>query len=162
MKLKNKKGFTLSELLIVISIIAILAGISIPVFSSLVEKAKNSALQANCRSAVSLANTIYLTDLEAHLLPSDPDITEIWIDNIGDGKSSDIIFDNQTLVHLTYTEKDKSVTYCRFPEECMHHPEIYNFNSSNTGAEIRFGLKTPNGVSVTVPTQGNYNKLEGK
>ena len=39
----NKKGFTIVELVIVIAVIAILAGVMIPTFSNLVEKANDSA-----------------------------------------------------------------------------------------------------------------------
>ena len=42
-KRKNKKGFTIVELVIVIAVIAILAAVLIPTFSSLIKKAKISA-----------------------------------------------------------------------------------------------------------------------
>lgn len=46
MKRNNKKGFTIVELVIVIAVIAILAGVLIPTFAGIVEKAnKNAALQ---------------------------------------------------------------------------------------------------------------------
>ena len=48
---KNEKGFTLAELLIVVAIIAVLVAISIPVFTSQLEKAKEAADAANIRSA---------------------------------------------------------------------------------------------------------------
>ena len=43
MKRNNKKGFTIVELVIVIAVIAILAGVLIPTFSGIVEKANESA-----------------------------------------------------------------------------------------------------------------------
>lgn len=47
MKKINKKGFTLVELVIVIAVIAILAGVLIPTFSSVINSAKeNAVLQA--------------------------------------------------------------------------------------------------------------------
>ena len=52
---KNKKGFTLAELLIVIAIIAVLVAISIPIFSSVLKKARLAANKANARSALSAA-----------------------------------------------------------------------------------------------------------
>lgn len=50
LKRKNKKGFTLMEMLIVIGIIAILIAIAIPTFSSSQKKAKYTADLANVRS----------------------------------------------------------------------------------------------------------------
>ena len=45
-KLNNKKGFTIVELVIVIAVIGILAGVLIPTFSSVIDSAKeSSALQ---------------------------------------------------------------------------------------------------------------------
>ncbi len=51
MKKNNKKGFTLAELLIVVAIIAVLVAVAIPVFTSQLEKARDSTDQANIRSA---------------------------------------------------------------------------------------------------------------
>ena len=48
---KNKKGFTLAELLIVVAIIAVLVAIAIPVFTSQLEKSRESADAANIRAA---------------------------------------------------------------------------------------------------------------
>ena len=50
LKLKNKKGFTLMEMLIVVAIIAILVAIAIPTFTSSLEKAKQGADNANVRA----------------------------------------------------------------------------------------------------------------
>ena len=57
MKRNNKKGFTIVELVIVIAVIAILAGVLIPTFASIVRKANLSADQ----QAVRQMNTILST-----------------------------------------------------------------------------------------------------
>ena len=49
-RLSNRKGFTLVELLVVISIIGILSAIAIPKFSSATETAKRAKIQADLRT----------------------------------------------------------------------------------------------------------------
>lgn len=49
-KMKNKKGFTLMEMLIVVAIIAILVAIAIPTFASSLNKARVATDEANIRS----------------------------------------------------------------------------------------------------------------
>lgn len=48
---RNKKGFTLAELLIVVAIIAVLVAIAIPVFSGALDSAKQATDDANIRAA---------------------------------------------------------------------------------------------------------------
>ena len=48
---KNKTGFTLAELLIVVAIIAVLVAISIPIFTSQLEKSRDAVSVANLRAA---------------------------------------------------------------------------------------------------------------
>ncbi len=49
--LKNKKGFTIVELVIVIAVIAILAAVLIPTFSNIVSKAKESEAMQSAKNA---------------------------------------------------------------------------------------------------------------
>ena len=48
--MKNRKGFTTVELVIVIAVIAILAAVLIPTFSGLITKANNSAIVQEARN----------------------------------------------------------------------------------------------------------------
>ncbi|MEE8792447.1 MAG: prepilin-type N-terminal cleavage/methylation domain-containing protein [Erysipelotrichaceae bacterium] len=48
---KNKKGFTLAELLIVVAIIGVLVAISIPIFNNQLKKARFATNVANARAA---------------------------------------------------------------------------------------------------------------
>ena len=50
MKRNNKKGFTIVELVIVIAVIAILAGVLIPTFAGITSKAKKSAALQEARN----------------------------------------------------------------------------------------------------------------
>ena len=60
MKRNNKKGFTIVELVIVIAVIAILAGVLIPTFAGIVDKANKSAAQ---QEATALYKEAYALDL---------------------------------------------------------------------------------------------------
>ena len=83
---KAKKGFTIVELVIVIGVIGILAGILIPTFVNVTQKAEEAALQSN------LANAYSSYAAEA----ADGVIDE-------DGKT--IVFKGQSEVSLTITGK---------------------------------------------------------
>ena len=61
----NKKGFTLAELLVVVAIIGVLVAISIPIFTSQLEKARDAVTLSNLRAAYAQAQTSYLTESNA-------------------------------------------------------------------------------------------------
>ena len=54
-KKRNKKGFTLVELIIVIVIIAVLAAIAIPSMIGYIKRADEATATANCRAVLSAA-----------------------------------------------------------------------------------------------------------
>ena len=70
---KNKKGFTLIEMLVVIAIIAVLVSIIIPVVGTATTKAEAAADAANLRNVLGYMNTMLITQEktidEAALLP---------------------------------------------------------------------------------------------
>lgn len=58
--LKNKKGFTLVELMVVVAILGILVAVAVPVYNSVTEKAEKNTCLANLRtidSAIMQAST---------------------------------------------------------------------------------------------------------
>ena len=63
--MRKRKGFTLAELLIVTAIIAVLVAISIPIFSSQLEKSRVATDQANVRSAKAAAAAEYMSNGES-------------------------------------------------------------------------------------------------
>ena len=58
----NKKGFTLAELLVVVAIIGVLVAISIPIFTSQLEKAREATDAANIRAAYAEVSANLLTE----------------------------------------------------------------------------------------------------
>lgn len=59
-KMNNKRGFTLAELLIVVAIIAVLVAISIPIFTTQLEKSREATDAANLRAAYATASVAVL------------------------------------------------------------------------------------------------------
>ena len=59
---KNRKGFTLAELLIVVAIIAVLVAIAIPVFTTQLEKSREATDASNIRAAYAEVVASALTD----------------------------------------------------------------------------------------------------
>ena len=59
MKYRNKKGFTLAELLIVVAIIAVLVAVSIPIFNGQLEKARRAVDMQNARIIKSALTNAY-------------------------------------------------------------------------------------------------------
>ena len=57
----SKKGFTLAELLIVVAIIGVLVGISIPIFTNQLEKSRDAVSVTNIRNAYAWAMAEYIT-----------------------------------------------------------------------------------------------------
>ena len=57
--MRRRKGYTLSELLIVVAIIGVLVAVSIPIFVKQVEKSRNAVTLANIRSAYAEAQLEY-------------------------------------------------------------------------------------------------------
>lgn len=60
----NKRGFTLAELLIVVAIIGVLVAVSIPIFSTQLEKSRENTDIANMRAAKAAAIAMYLDNNE--------------------------------------------------------------------------------------------------
>ena len=113
MKNTKKRGFTIVELVVVIAVIAILASVLVPTFTSVVKKAKESAAMQNARSAW----TDYLADkaFNGDDLPADDGC--IYVKN-GDAKYGFKIVKGtftgkvceETGSHACYTITDGKIT----------------------------------------------------
>ena len=113
MKNTKKRGFTIVELVVVIAVIAILASVLVPTFTSVVKKAKESAAMQNARSAW----TAYLADeaFNGKDLPADDGF--IYVEN-GDAKYGFKIVKGtftgkvceKTGAHKCYTITDGKIT----------------------------------------------------
>lgn len=65
--LKNKKAFTLTEMIVVIAIIGILAGVLIPTITGYIKRANQSAAYQEAEAVLNVYE-VYETELEAGLI----------------------------------------------------------------------------------------------
>ncbi len=109
-KMRERKGFTLAELLIVVAIIAVLVAISIPIFTTQLEKARDATDAANLRAA-------YAEVVAAHLL-NDSDTTTKTVKQKGTDTTnanftefnSDFSVADPTTANTNWTVKYNSTT----------------------------------------------------
>ncbi len=87
--MKNERGFTIMELLVVIVIIGVLAAIGVPAYNNMTKKAKETACQANVRTIHTAAGMYYAEKNEANSVDntrSDAGGLEDYLSNIEDIK----------------------------------------------------------------------------
>ena len=121
MNKKNKKGFTLAELLIVVAIIAVLVAIAIPVFTSQLERSRQATDLANIRSAYATLVANYLDTNDSGAISVAPKKTQDWLSTV-DGKLYTMINGTQGSIPLP----GASVT--------STNGKVYNVTISTTGA----------------------------
>ena len=131
-KLKDKKGFTLVELIVVLVILAILAALLIPALTGYIDKARKEAVVAETRSAVMAAQTIVSEKYgtaKGDVTVADGDYTDIK--NLAEvpGTITDIVVDQVTgsdnkgaVTKLTYTSADGKYT-------CYYYDKTYNWKA---------------------------------
>lgn len=94
-KMKNKKGFTLMEMLIVVAIMVVLVAVAVPTFTSQINRANEAADDANLKAAKAVAMSTFLLDPSTagtkYFNPDKGDLTGSASDNYGKDGEHDVI-----------------------------------------------------------------------
>lgn len=160
MKNSNKKGFTIVELVIVIAVIAILAAVLIPTFSSLTKRANLSS----DKQAVREMNMALAADEALHGKPTDIETVMKVLANAGYNSDNWVCLtagyevywfkeDNRLVL---YNAAEAAVEYpteydAKIMTDAKNHFFLYNENNQ-TAIKMDIGLGSSTGSS-------NYNKL---
>ena len=140
-KFRNKKGFTLIEMLIVVAIIAILVAISIPLVNGALEKARDATDEANERSAKAITILYFM------------DATEDSIEGIGTyTPGSELKADDTTKIYYNAETGNLSFTLQKGYGQCTGGDD-YNNGASHIGKVIQVTI-TKNGEFTPVWVAG--------
>ena len=165
---RNKSGFTLVELIIVIAVIGVLAAILIPVFSNVIQKANEKSARSDARNAVSQ----YMIDaVEDKSLPND-----IVIMVFKAGKCYLYGYDTESPDGLvcsaqnadpaqgtTPAEIIENYSYNRMVEETPAPDENATYNINSDGAfylTVHPELRSIRGASFTTIPGTGYMQIE--
>ena len=121
-KLKEKKGFTLVELIVVLVILAILAALLIPALTKYIDKAKEKDIIAETRQTVMAAQTLVdeayaKADVGADSVKVNGETGTVKVSEIGKLAEVDeknigtVTVTNGKVTKLTYTKSGKTCTY---------------------------------------------------
>ena len=156
-KLKNKKGFTLVELIVVLVILAILAALLVPALTGYIDKANDQAIIAKTRSLVMAAQTLESeaygkakTDADGKVTYKHPTPAEVGaLAEVTDGQ-----------IVVTYsTENDGKITNLAYTDKtgrkCEFDGTNYEVTKSNTtvaGSGVTSGSLAPTPTPTPTPT----------
>jgi prepilin-type N-terminal cleavage/methylation domain-containing protein len=117
---RNKKGFTLIELVVVIAILAVLAVIAIPIVSGVISDAHESAAEANARtlelavkSTMAKEGVSRVSDLEDRLFNIDGLLEKYGLaeDELTKNRVYKLLVDNSGNVTGSYDKNDGGIDW---------------------------------------------------
>lgn len=106
---KQKRGFTLIEMLVVIAIIAVLVSVVVPVVGGLTVQSKAATDAANLRAAYA--------DLNIHVINGDKTVSEIIDASLNPTSKIDpdamlfAVFDTPGFIHVYYINTEDQIYY---------------------------------------------------
>ena len=140
-KINSSKGFTLTELIVVLAVLGILAALTVPAFSGYINKAKDRQIQDEARKCVMAAQTLLDEKIATSPTVATTDITSANVLQLagltGKGAVSDIAFttDNTQIKTLTYTHNATNGTPAGDGKKCKYTDAgTYTSNYYNTTA----------------------------
>ena len=141
-KMKNKKGFTLVELIVVLVILAILAALLVPALTGYIDKANKDKVIAECRSVVVAAQTVASETYGQNKTIDEASVKEIKdLAEAPDAwKYTITIGDKNVVTSVVFTDGSNTVTYTKPTDGSKETYEVTD--TAATTREVSIGGKT--------------------
>ena len=133
-KLNNKKGFTIVELVIVIAVIGILAGVLIPTFAGVIDKANKSAAQQEAANALKVV------------------LAEVADKGDDFSNATFYILDSSDNIEYTVAYTNGELQEAKEPESAQNISDIIDTENDVFYASENVNQKTPDVVIKDLPT----------
>lgn len=148
-KLKDKKGFTLVELIVVLVILAILAALLVPALTGYIDKAKEESIKSETRMVVMAAQT--LIDEQYAKAPVDTTVTvAVSSDGATTGYDADtkkITLAKSDIVNLSETKGEIGAI---ITIDANTKGKISQLEYTNKGKKCTYTYSADNGSSYAV------------
>ena len=129
--LKNKKAFTLTEMIVVIAIIGILAGVLIPTITGYIKRANQSAAYQEAEAVLNIYET-WETEVEAKLTTKG--FGDYYLE-ISDGEElgANVVYINETDNEFVFVHNNGIIVAINLENNSVH----YDYESSDlTGFSV--------------------------
>jgi type II secretion system protein G len=153
--IESQRGFTLLEMMVVVAIIAILAGILIPNFTRARAQAQTAACIGNMKT-IATALELYYTDKESYPVATSASIDSAFMQNTMSGYLSILPHDPaaqpNTFYMLTTVSAASNAGVAGYTIWCpgSHDPAtLQNIAPGTTNAHIRYDNKTGFAAAAT-------------
>ncbi len=111
--MRDRRGFTLVEIIVVLVILAVIAGIIIPGMTKYIDVANGKKTLAECADCVSAAQSLLDTQYAASQDVTAPASTEITALAHVDGDVVQLLYNSEFRVtHLMYSDGEHTAVYC--------------------------------------------------
>lgn len=138
-KLKDRKGFTLVELIVVLVILAILAALLIPALTGYIDKANKDKVVAECRQVVVAAQTVASESYGQNKTINSASVKEIkeLAEAPDSWKYAITIGAKNTVTSVVFTDGNNTVTYTKTPADGK---ETYELGGTAVSCTVRLRL----------------------